>query len=242
MKKIALIDGDILLYRLCFALDKEKDVNAGFINWYIDKHINDLVTSSGCNDHRLFITWDNYRKYFATIAPYKGHRPDRPRLYDQVKTEFEKRAIVLDIPLAKSIEADDMMGIAASMLRERGVPHVICSIDKDLKQIQGEHYSWDVKGSLTDGKVVTVKEEDGLRYLYEQAMSGDPTDNIKGIKGYGAKKAKKALEQATTEREMFEAALEAYKAAGLETPLADLLENLNLVYIMQSEGFYRCPL
>lgn len=249
---ILLIDGDILMYRACFSLerflDKGEKVTAGLIKWQIDKYIDQIhqgvskYSSKPIKGYRVFITEDNFRKLFATIAPYKGHRPDRPQLYDMVKEYMLTICTWLDIPLASSIEADDMLGIAANMLRERGVDYVICSIDKDLKQIQGKHYSWNPKGSLSEADCITnVSEAEGLKYLYEQALTGDSVDNIKGLKGYGKVRALKVLDGLTEPSEMFEACLEEYRKTDTDTPLADLLETLNLVYIMQSERFYRCP-
>jgi len=75
------------------------------------------------------------------------------------------------------LEADDSLAIAATELGPGNC--VICSIDKDLKQIPGLHYNFD-KDELEE---ITFAQ--GQRLLWGQVISGDSTDNIHSPRGLG---------------------------------------------------------
>ena len=77
-----------------------------------------------------------------------------------------------------TLEADDALGIYAT--KEPG--HIICSPDKDMRQIPGQLYD------LTDG-VVTVEPEEGRRWHLIQTLAGDQTDGYAGVPGIGIKRA-----------------------------------------------------
>lgn len=83
---------------------------------------------------------------------------------------------------------------------------IICGIDKDLLQVPGLHYSWPI---IRSGKVVRegifreISKEEGMRRFFTQALTGDVSDNIKGIHGIGPKKAEKLLADCKTEAEMY---------------------------------------
>lgn len=62
-------------------------------------------------------------------------------------------------------------------------------------------------------KTYEVSPEDGLRNFYSQLLIGDRIDNISGVPGVGVRKAAKILEKAATEMEMFNCVKEAYEIA-----------------------------
>jgi 5'-3' exonuclease len=97
------------------------------------------------------------------------------------------------------MEADDYLGI------NQNESSIICSIDKDLLQVPGKHYNF-VKKEFYE-----VDEETGFRNFYTQLLTGDTSDNIKGIAGIGPVKAKKALADSFTEQEMFSVVRDMYK-------------------------------
>jgi 5'-3' exonuclease len=79
-----------------------------------------------------------------------------------------------------------------------------------------------------------VTEEEGLRNLFTQVLTGDRTDNIIGLKGIGPVKAEKLLKDCKTEREYYDACLKAYSEAGLTEER--VIENLNLLYLRRKEN------
>ena len=106
----------------------------------------------------------------------------------------------------EGLEADDMLGIYQTD------DTIICSLDKDLLQIPGHHFSWEIngKGWTRPDKFTEQSELEGLRLFYEQCVKGDRSDNIKGIEGMGEKKAAVLLQGAKTEKEMLNRVLSAY--------------------------------
>ncbi len=64
---------------------------------------------------------------------------------------------------------------------------VICSIDKDLQQIPGNHYNFVKKEHSF------VTPEEAIQNFYKQILTGDAADNIKGAKGIGPVRAGKII-------------------------------------------------
>jgi DNA polymerase-1 len=85
-------------------------------------------------------------------------------------------------------EADDTVASYARLCRDSNVPYVVCSIDKDLKQIQGSHYDYKHE------RLTQVSATEAAFLLFKQTLMGDRTDNIPGIPGIGPVKAEKMLE------------------------------------------------
>ena len=100
------------------------------------------------------------------------------------------------------MEADDILGIR--QMDER-VETIICSKDKDLDCIPGLHYNW--SPTRWENGVYDVTEEEANRFFYTQCLTGDPTDNIPGLKKLtgqiATKKRKDALMGCTTGFDMY---------------------------------------
>ena len=106
-----------------------------------------------------------------------------------------------DASIANGYEADDAMAM------EHTNDTVVCSIDKDLRQLQGWHYHF------VDRKLFKIGATEALFNFYYQLLVGDPTDNIKGCPGIGKVKAPQILEGCTTEVEFYKKVYEAYQHA-----------------------------
>ena len=76
-----------------------------------------------------------------------------------------------------TLEADDAMGIYATLHAD----NVICSPDKDMRQIPGKLYDLD--------EVKDVTPEEGKQWHYIQTLAGDQTDGYSGVPGIGVKRA-----------------------------------------------------
>ena len=124
----------------------------------------------------------NFRELVDSTAVYKGNRIDAPK---PVHTQAIKDYMTTRHPhvLAYDIEADDWMGI------HQTEDTIICSIDKDLLMIEGQHYN-------LDSTEVVYQDPFSCRYTFvKQLIEGDRVDNIPGLKGYGGKKAERLLEE-----------------------------------------------
>lgn len=185
-----LIDGDILTYRVGFAYDDE---DFALARHKLGEVIETICHELGSEDFELFITGKtNFRNDYAVTAPYKGNRTGkRPVHYDAL------REYMLDIGgrLVEGEEADDAIAMRATELGKDKC--FIVSIDKDFDQVEGWHYNFVKKQQYY------ISATQGMLNFYMQFLTGDRIDNIIGVKGIGAVKAKKLLE-GKTEREMFD--------------------------------------
>lgn len=192
---IALIDGDILCYRIGFATQEESEDTAIRT---MARFLEDmLMFDIECSDWRTYLTGSsNYRHDYAVTAPYKGNRKgEKPKhhglLRDYLKFSWNGKVY-------EGIEADDAIAIDAT---ELGDESVIVSLDKDFDQVQGWHYNFVKKEKYY------ITADEGLLNFYMQFLVGDRIDNIIGVKGIGPVKAKKLLED-QTEQEMFSTCVE----------------------------------
>ena len=211
---IALLDADILCYRVGFATDNEHENTAieTMAVFLEDLLMFDLVD---CEEHELFLTGKvNYRHDIAVTAPYKGNRKDvkkpthLPLLREYLQTAW-------GASVSDGQEADDDIAIRAT---ELGDEAIIVSIDKDFMQVPTWHYNF-VK---REKKYVTPEE--GLRFFYKQILTGDNADNIKGLHRVGDVRATKMLADAKTEQELYACCVEAMGAERV-------LENARLLWL-----------
>ena len=198
---IALVDGDILVYRVGFGCE---DSNERIAIAKLAEYLEDLVfIHANCEKARGYLTGrDNYRDDIAKTQTYKGHRLGvaKPKHFDLMREYMEK---AWGFEMQEGQEADDAIGIEAYKLDPRD--YVICSIDKDLNNLRGWHYNFH------KNEMYYVKEEEAIKNFYKQLLTGDRTDNIPGIKGIGDKKADKILDGLEEEEDLYRAVLEVYK-------------------------------
>lgn len=211
---IALLDADILCYRVGFATNDEHENTAIETMAVVleDLIMFDLID---CEEHELFLTGKtNFRHDVAVTEPYKGNRKDvkkpthLPLLREYLQTAWG--ATVSD-----GQEADDDIAIRAT---ELGDEAIIVSIDKDFMQVSTWHYNFVKKVK----KYVTPEE--GLRFFYKQILTGDNADNIKGLHLVGEVRATKMLADAKTEQELYQCCVEAMGAERV-------LENARLLWL-----------
>lgn len=160
----SLIDMDVIVYSACYAGKSDYLSSVEVCDFYMDR------IKNRCGDEfRGFLSGkDNFRYNVATIAPYKGTRKsDKPPHYKAIReylTDFYNAEIV------DGAEADD--ALAEAQTDET----VICSVDKDLKQVAGYHYDF-----KTD-ELVYVEELEGMTWFFTQMCIGDKSDNIPALK------------------------------------------------------------
>jgi 5'-3' exonuclease len=218
---VILIDGDIVAYRCAYkSIDDRAEYAAYSAGSYLSDLISDLyILIEDEPEYRVFLTGKgNFRHEYAVTAGYKENRKDKekPEHLAVIRQYLidEWKAIVSD-----EEEADDLIAIAATQQ-----PSIIVSTDKDFDQVPGKHFN------PNTGRLYDVSEEDAVKFLYEQILTGDRADNIMGIKGVGPVKAKKALADCVTERQMYDVCVEMY---GDEERV---IENGRLLYLRRKEG------
>lgn len=216
----ALIDGDILVYRVGYTTMEEP---LGIALARMDTAVENILDETGCQEFEVFITSTDKSNYRFNLYPeYKANRKQpKPTWYEELRLHLKD---VYKAAEVFGMEADDAMGIAQSG------ETVLCTIDKDLDQIPGQHYDF-VKEVHYE-----VCKEDAERFFYFQLLTGDRTDNVPGCKGIGPVKAHAALQGAETTAEYERACLEAYqKAYGPKTGLVNMILFGRLLKIKQSK-------
>ena len=224
----ALIDCDYIVYKCTAGAEDEIDfgddvilVTSRFSEAYrmVERELYRIASDLGCFDDSILFFSDsvNFRK---SIDPaYKGHRNrKKPCGYRRVIEALKKEYQVVVMP---GLEADDAMGIYAT--KEEG--HIICSPDKDMRQIPGQLYD------MKDG-VVEITKEEGDRWHLIQTMAGDQTDGYAGVPGIGVKRADALL---TEHGATWETVKQAFAEKDLDEDVA--LMNARLAKILQADDF-----
>ena len=223
-----LIDADYIVYKCCAACETEIDygddvivVTSKFSEALaaVERDLYNIANDLGCFDDSILFFSDssNFRK---SLDPnYKGHRNrKKPCGYKRVIKALQKTFPVIIIP---TLEADDALGIYAT--KEEG--HIICSPDKDMRQIPGQLYDFN------DG-VIEITKEEGDRWHLIQTMAGDQTDGYSGVPGIGIKRADALLEQHGSN---WQTVVDAFAEKDLDEDVA--LLNARLAKILQAENY-----
>ena len=179
-----LIDADFIVYKSCAAAETEIDfgddviiVTSKFSEAYNKvkrelKKIHDAIWDS---DEMILFFSDstNFRKEIQ--SDYKGHRNrKKPCGYKRVINALKDDYRVIIMP---SLEADDAMGIYAT----KNPGNMICSPDKDMRQIPGKLYDMET--------ITLISETTGPQWHLIQTLAGDQTDGYSGVNGIGIKRA-----------------------------------------------------
>lgn len=181
----ALLDGDIFAFRVACTTENDNEAIAVY---RVNEMIENTLAEVEASEYKLFLTSpDNFRKQI--YPEYKANRTATKPKHLQFLRDYLVES--WQGTVASGMEADDYLGI------HQNESSIICSIDKDLLQVPGKHYN------IVKKEFYEVDEETGFRNFYTQLLTGDTSDNIKGIAGIGPVKAKKALAEATNEYEMF---------------------------------------
>lgn len=164
---------------------KDEDEAIGIAHGFLDR----IRNATKCDDHIVvFLTGEtNFRDEVAVTKKYKGNRDNqpKPRHLGAIRKWLieEWGAVVSD-----NEEADDLLGIVQCESIDLSEECCIASYDKDLDMIAGKHYDF-----VKETKYRINPEEADLNFL-KQLISGDSTDNIPGLKGFGKVKAAEVLD------------------------------------------------
>lgn len=173
--------------------------------------IDNILKATAADSYTIYLSDSTENNFRTHLYPqYKANRlQKKPKHYEGLKyylvTEEEAK-------ITPEQEADDALGITQTFYNELAAStydefdSVICSIDKDLLQIPGNHYNF-----VKDEKRFVTPNE-GIRHFYTQLLVGDVSDNIVGVRGIGPKKAEKAFGGCKTPEEYFKVVSELYES------------------------------
>lgn len=227
-KLTLLIDGDLILYAACAAVEKE-------VRWDEDNHIlfsNEFEARAIVERDlaRLFERFDTSEHVIAlTEGPvfrldiypqYKSNRAGtrKPICFTACREWLEANYRTVKL---KGLEADDVLGIFAT----RDPNTIIVSRDKDMRGIPC---------TLWDGKQVRkISEREADYFHLLQTLTGDTTDGYPGCPGIGPKRAEKLL--ADESRSLWAGVVCAYTQAGLSE--ADALIQARVARILRNSDW-----
>jgi len=180
-----LIDADYIVYKSCAGAEDEIDwgddvitVVSKFSEAYnnVTKELNKIKNNFIWDVPEVVLFFSDSKNFRKKIYPdYKGHRNrKKPCGYRRVIKELSDHYEVIRMP---ELEADDAMGIFSTA----NPGNIICSPDKDMRQIPGKLYDLN--------EVVDITPEEGMKWHYIQTLAGDQTDGYSGVPGIGIKRA-----------------------------------------------------
>ena len=205
-RELFLIDGNSLAYRAFFALPESiatsdgRPTNAifGFASMLVK-----ILTDYG--EVPTVVVWDagmSGRKELS--ADYKAQRSSRP---DLLKLQWPHLRPLVEAFGYRNIsvegfEADDVIAALVEQARERGIPVMVVTGDRDAYQLVGDGVRiMTTSRGITDTKVY---DREGVIERYgippEKipdfiGLKGDTSDNIPGVPGIGDKTASELLQR-----------------------------------------------
>ncbi len=202
-QKICLIDGSGYIYRAFYAIPPmtrpkdQKPINAvyGFTSMLMQFFKENQYEYIG-------VVFDAERHNFRNdIYPdYKATRRETPEeLIPQFPLirEAVKAFNVLSVE-EEGFEADDLIASYTKAALDQEMEVVIVSADKDLMQLMGPHVSiYDpMKRQMLGQEDVKAKfGVSACQVIDVQALAGDTSDNVPGVKGIGIKTASELIQE-----------------------------------------------
>lgn len=227
----ALVDGDILRYEVGFAAqtawrhltEREDEMPPwDFVREMLDQRLSHIQGQAEADEYLIYLTeGKTFREEIAKTKPYKGNRVDnKPPHFKNLSAvlTYSEPAVVV-----KGIEADDAMTLTALADPDNTI---ICSRDKDLRQVPVNIYGWEMGNQPSFGPERVTVDGDlqwdsdrkklsgtGLAFFAAQLLMGDPVDNIPGIPRLGQKGAYDLLHMAVGDNDaLFQIVEDTYQA------------------------------
>ena len=224
MKRVLLIDADILVYQTACAAEVPIDWGGGLWTLHSDMGAAACDIESRIANIRNALSGDelifaltstemNFRK--ELFPAYKSNRKAvrRPVVWKPLREYLYECYPVFERP---GLEGDDCLGIIATRPVVTDVERVLVSIDKDFKTIPGKHYNM----SKPDEGVYEISETEADYFFMLQTLTGDAADGYPGLPGTGPKKAAKILEPENNLKDWWTVVLAAYNKEGLSNAVA----------------------
>ena len=245
-----LLDTDILRYEIGYGAEtgwnaitegREQIPPFHYVEDLLLKRIESIKTT--CNTTikpRLFMTEGKTFRYdLAKTKPYKGTRVEKkPWHYDNLTVYMRD---VLGAEVVTGIEADDRIAIEHVASKETTI---VCSRDKDFRQLPGWSYSWELGKQPSFGPICITREgtlklsadhkkliATGLVAFYGQVLTGDRVDNIPGLGKCGPVAAFSILSETDN---MYAAVREAYSGVHHTDWEPHLLEQGRLCWLTRN--------
>lgn len=193
--RTALIDGDILVYKAA-ATAQTHQLDEQELLERVEFDVKDYARRAFCSDIIVCLSGPRELNFRREVYPlYKANRPDeRPEFHGMALEIIERNFTIFR---RDALEADDCMGLLATLVDKSGEPvvmnPVIVSGDKDMRTIPGWSFNPDIDKSRGEDFPVFINEQDAERMFIQQWLTGDATDGYPGIFRLGDKGAAKLI-------------------------------------------------
>ena len=204
MDKLFILDASGYIYRSYFAIRqmtnaKGESTNAlfGFIRSVL-KLMKDFQPTHMVS---VFDGPSNSAARTAIYADYKAHRKEMPKdLLYQIGWA-QQFCQLLGIPelMVPEVEADDTIGSVAQWAAEQGAVAYMCTSDKDMCQLVTDRIL--ILNTFKENLILDAKgveEQFGVtpaQIIDYLSITGDASDNVPGLSGFGPKTAADLLKQ-----------------------------------------------
>lgn len=254
----ALIDADILLHEVGYAAEvgwnsvtegREEIPPFDYVERLLHMKLANILGISGATSYELYHTEGRTFRYdIAKTKPYKANRKDqRPWHFKNLLVYIRD---VLGSTHHPGLEADDVLAIEHTRHAELGEETVLVSRDKDLRQVPGMFYSYELGKQPSFGPTLITREGSlnlseegkltgtGNMFFYSQMLTGDTVDNIPGCKGIGPVKAYNILTDEERDDPLLDRVLETYdNVYGEKKGLGMLMEQGQLLWLVRRIGY-----
>ena len=207
MKKLYLIDGHALIFRMYYAFLRRPMINSKgedtSILFGFTKYLLELIARE--QPTHLAVMFDPPGGTFRheLYPEYKATRTATPELVKAALEPLSQIVDALDIPvlMKPGFEADDVIGTVARDFAGRGFDVYMVTPDKDLGQIVDDHIFQYKPGKGGADNEILSKEAvcaqygitDPRQIIDILAIWGDAADNVKGVPGVGEVGARKLV-------------------------------------------------
>lgn len=265
-----LIDGDILAYEIGAIAQFTDERTGEFVprpwDWVVEtleQRINDICMAVGATGKPIiYLTGDpvlhqmkrrlrpslpdykpNFRIEVAKLRAYKeGRKTEKPLHYNNIRAYLVG---VHNAFVAIGCEADDELAIEQT---KRPTETIICTRDKDLRQVPGWHYGWEsgLQGEFSpheyDGLGVIELDRSGsapkirgggFKFFCSQLLTGDPVDTVPGLPKYGPVKVANTLSDAQSVPELLSLVQREYERVYPDTWRENLREQCDLLWMVR---------
>lgn len=199
---LALIEGDMVIYRVVMAQDEE--VEWKLVKRALQDYVYKILNATNAAYYIGFIEGEgNFRKDITKDHPfvgiYKKERPPKPGWYTKAVSYLKN---TWGFHIVEKIETDDAICICSKFFRKtkvfteigwRDLFPVVCHNDKDYYQIVGVSYNvptdtWYVIDALGEVHIEQKEKKSptkikgvGARFFWHQMLCGDKADTVTGI-------------------------------------------------------------
>ncbi|MDO8750371.1 MAG: DNA polymerase, partial [Dehalococcoidia bacterium] len=205
---LLLMDGHALVHRAFHAIQQPLTVRAtgeevkgvfGFMNTF-------LRTLADWNPTHCAIAFDMHAPTFRHIQ-YAEYKAQRPETAPELRAQFPHVRRLMEafgVPIyeMEGFEADDVLGTLCRQAEALQLDTIILTGDTDTLQLVSPYVRVALQYSIQERKTydeLAVRERYGGLEPRQQpdvkALQGDPSDNIPGVRGIGAKTAIKLIQQ-----------------------------------------------